>query len=124
LPRHGRQTEVLRAPEGFGHPSARGHVRRRDRGAVMLLPFLVFVFVTASIMVGYAAVTYLPGMLEARRLDRRLRDVSFDTGPSEENSEDSVIKRLADGPLPGVDKLISKTHAGSWLSHLIEQSGV
>jgi tight adherence protein B len=90
----------------------------------MLLPFLVFVFVTASIMAGYAAVTYLPGMLEARKLDRRLRDVSFDTGPQDENSEDSVIKRLTDGPLPGVDKLISKTNAGSWLSHLIDQSGV
>jgi len=90
----------------------------------MLLPFLVFVFVTASIMVGYAAVTYLPGMLEARRLDRRLRDVSFDTGPQEEGGEDSVVKRLTDGPLPGVDKLISKTNAGLSLSRLIEQSGV
>jgi len=90
----------------------------------MLLPFLVFVFVTASIMAGYAAVTYLPGILEARKLDRRLRDVSFGAAPQDENSEDSVIKRLADGPLPGVDKLISKTNAGSWLSKLIEQSGV
>ena len=91
----------------------------------MLLPFLVFVFVTASIMAGYAAVTYLPGMIEARKLDKRLRDVSFDTGPQDDaGGEDSVIKRLTDGPLPGVDKLISKTNAGSWLSRLIDQSGV
>jgi tight adherence protein B len=90
----------------------------------MLLPLLVFVFVTVSVLAGYAAMTHLPGMLAARQLDRRLREVSDDVAPGDPDAEDSVVKRAAGGPLPGVDRLIARTGAGLSLSLLIEQSGV
>jgi tight adherence protein B len=90
----------------------------------MLLPLLVFLFVTVSVLAGYAAMTHLPGMLAARQLDRRLREVSDDVAPGDPDAEDSVVKRAAGGPLPGVDRLIARTGAGLSLSLLIEQSGV
>jgi tight adherence protein B len=34
------------------------------------------------------------------------------------------VKHAKNGPLPGIDKFISTTRAGSWMSKLIEQSGV
>jgi tight adherence protein B len=89
----------------------------------MLLSVLVFLIVAGGIIGGYYAVTELPGILAARRLDRRLREVSSTAGPIDDGSEDSILKRTASGPLPGVDKLLAKTGAGSWLTHLIEQSG-
>jgi tight adherence protein B len=89
----------------------------------MILALLVFLLVAGGIIGAYFATTELPGVLAARRLDRRLREVSDDVAPSDD-SDDSVLKRVLDGPLPGVDKLIRKTNAGSWLGRLIEQSGV
>ena len=41
----------------------------------MLLPLLVFLFVTGSVLGVYFAMTHMPGMLAARQLDRRLREV-------------------------------------------------
>jgi tight adherence protein B len=90
----------------------------------MLLPLLVFLFVTGSVLGGYAAMTRMPGMLAARQLDRRLREVSDDVAPGDPDSDDSVLKRASGGPLPGVDRLIARTGAGLSLSRLIEQSGV
>ena len=91
----------------------------------MLLPFLVFVIVVGAIMGGYVLATRMPGILAARNLDRRLREVSQDIVPVDaKDGDDSVVKRSADGPLPAIDKLIARTGAGSWLARLIEQSGV
>ena len=50
---------------------------------MFLLPIAVFLLVAGSIVGGYAAVMYLPGALAARRLDRRLHDVSFDAADLE-----------------------------------------
>jgi tight adherence protein B len=90
----------------------------------MLLPVLVFLFVTGSVLGGFFALTHMPGMLAARQLDRRLREVSDDVAAGDPDSEDSVLKRSAGGPLPGVDRLIARTGAGLSLSKLIDQSGV
>ncbi len=90
----------------------------------MLLPLLVFLFVTGSVLGVYFAMTHMPGMLAARQLDRRLREVSDDVASGDPDSEDSVLKRAAGGPLPGVDRLIARTGAGLSLTRLIEQSGV
>jgi tight adherence protein B len=80
-----------------------------------------FLIVTGTIIGGFAAVTWLPGFLAGRRLDQRLRDVAMPMGdePAAE-TEPTVIKERKAGPLPGVDRVF----AGSWLSRLIEQSGV
>ena len=87
----------------------------------MLLPVLVFLFVTGLILGGYAAVVYLPPRMAARRLERRLREVS--QGGGDEPDTTLVMERLK-GPLPGLDRFVGATSAGSRLARLIEQSGV
>jgi len=91
----------------------------------MIVALAVFVLVTGAIMGAYTAATRLPGMLASRRLDQRLREVSFGGVPSDPNSTDeTILKHAAAGPLPGVDRLMARTGAGMSLSRLIEQSGV
>ena len=88
----------------------------------MWVPIAVFVLVVGAVLGGYFAATMLPGMLASRQLDRRLRDVS---APADAEIVDStVVKASATGPLPALDRAVSKTSAGSWLARLIEQSGV
>jgi len=90
----------------------------------MLLPIIAFLFASGLIVGGYAAITYLPGLMNRRKLDERLREVS--TSPVDdgtEASEASVLRRSAEGPLPAIDRLVSESRAGSWLAKLIEQSG-
>ena len=91
----------------------------------MLLPFIIFVVVAGSIVGGYFAIALLPGVLAARRLDRRLRDVSTDASVSDAKaaSDDTVLRHTLEGPLPGVDRLVSGTGPGKRLARLIEQSG-
>ena len=90
----------------------------------MGLAFLVFLLVAGGILGAYAAMTQLPGVFAARKLDQRLREVSTDSTDLDASGEDSVVKREKAGPLPGIDKLVARTAAGTWLSRLIEQSGV
>jgi len=87
----------------------------------MGIALLAFVVMTATIVGGYAAATYLPGRIAARRLDRRLRDVSIDADDSTAGEpHETVVKRKTEGPLPALDRLV----AGSWVAKLIEQAGV
>jgi tight adherence protein B len=93
---------------------------------MLTLPIFVFLVVSGSIVGGYFALTILPDRFAARKLDRRLRDVG--SSPGEEESEasatETVLKRAMEGPLPGVDRFVAGTQAGTRLSKLIEQSGV
>ena len=88
----------------------------------MLPAILVFLLVVGSVLGAFAAVTFLPGMLDRRRLERRLKDVS--TPSPADGDEIGVVKRPKQGPLPAIDRLVSRMRAGSWLAALIEQSGV
>jgi tight adherence protein B len=82
----------------------------------------MFLVGVGVVLGGYAAATRLPGMLEARRLNQRLADLS---SPLPEEGEAAVlVKRAASGPLPAIDKLMSESKAGHGLSKLIDQSGV
>jgi len=90
----------------------------------MVLAFLVFLLVVGAVLGVYAAITRLPGMLAARKLDQRLREVSTDIKDLDGSGDDSIVKREQAGPLPGIDKLVARTAAGTWLSRLIAQSGV
>lgn len=83
---------------------------------------LMFFVGVAAVLGGNVLVTRLPAMMERRRLNRRLLDVSGAPEPVE--GEESLVKRDPTGPLPAVDRLVANTKAGSWLSKLIEQSGV
>jgi tight adherence protein B len=90
----------------------------------MFLPIAVFVLVAGAILGAYAALAYAPGMLAARRLDRRLREVATDTAsPEPKAGDDTVLKRALEGPLPAFDRLVSRTATGSRLARLIDQSG-
>jgi len=89
----------------------------------MMLPFLAFVLISGTIFGGYMIVTYLPGFLAGRRLEQRLRDVSGFDEPAGDG-DTTVVRQRESGPLPGLEKLVSGTRAGSWLGRLIERSGV
>jgi tight adherence protein B len=87
----------------------------------MGLVFVMFLVGIGAVMGGYALVSYLPGMLERRQLNQRLMDLS--SAPEPVAGEDSLVKRELKGPLPGLDRLVSGTKAGSWLAKLIDQAG-
>jgi tight adherence protein B len=87
----------------------------------MLLSILVFFVGSGLVLGGYAAISQMPAALAGRRLDRRLHDVSAPAW--DEPAESTVLMRPVEGPLPGVDRLVSGTRAGSRLAKLIEQSG-
>jgi tight adherence protein B len=85
-----------------------------------------FIFVVCLVFGGYWAATSLPGILAARRLNERLRDVSWSGSqePGDLQGNDTVVKHLESGPLPAFDRFVSQTRAGSGLARLIQQSGV
>jgi tight adherence protein B len=69
---------------------------------------------------GYAAIVYGPAVIARRRLELRLREVS----PESEETEDSVVRRTQEGPLPEFERFVMRTPLGSPLASLIAQSGV
>ena len=89
----------------------------------MLLPFIVFLFVVGLIVGGYLAA--VPRSAAGRDLEQRLREVSTPSPSALEAgvSDESILKRVLEGPLPMLDRLVSQG-AGSRLGLLIEQSGV
>src|SRR5712692_9373175 len=89
---------------------------------MMFLAFLVFVLSIGVVGGGYALAVSMPARLARRKLDQRLMDLSAPGDPAVES--ESVVKRLIEGPLPALNRLVLRTNAGSWLRKLIEQSGV
>jgi tight adherence protein B len=89
----------------------------------MLLAALVFVVTAGFVLGGYAAAVKLPPMLEKRRLERRLKEVS-EPAPIEASSDSTVVKNYVPGPVPAIDRAIAGSRAGNALTVLIEQSGV
>ena len=90
----------------------------------MLPALFVFLLVTGSIIGIYYAITWLPGHLAARRLDQRLHDVSFGAADVDPKDDATVVKHALEGPLPGIDRLLSKSGLGSGLAGMIATSGV
>jgi tight adherence protein B len=90
----------------------------------MVAALFVFVLVSGSVIGAYYAATWLPGVLAARRLERRLHDVSFGAADADAKDDSSIIKQAVESPLPGIDKVLAKSNAGSRLARLIELSGV
>jgi hypothetical protein len=88
----------------------------------MWIPLLFMFLIGAGAVFGvYAAIAYLPGMAAARRLDRRLHDVSMPAGADLDDS--TIVKQSAEGPLPSLDRAMAKMRVGSWLGKPIEQAG-
>jgi tight adherence protein B len=90
----------------------------------MLIALTVFGFVVALVMGTYAAITYLPGLLATREMDRRLRDVSTFRLDEPIDQSDSVVRQERLGPLPQLDRVLAQTALGVRLRRLIDQSGM
>jgi tight adherence protein B len=88
----------------------------------MLQALLMFIVGAGVVVGGYAVVMTVPGFLTRRQMDRRLHDVSTPAG-EEVTGESSILKLSTRGPLPALERLASKTRAGTGLARLIEQSG-
>ena len=90
----------------------------------MLLPLIVFLFVTGLIVGGYFAA--VPATTASRELDRRLREVATPSPSAAEAgvADGTILKRVMEGPLPALDRLVAQYGSGSRLARLIEQSGV
>ena len=87
----------------------------------MLAALIVFVIVTGLVMGAFYGLQQLPGYLAARKLDRRLREVSRPLGTDLPDTP-SFITEVKKGPLPAIDRALGG--ANSSLATLIEQSGV
>lgn len=91
----------------------------------MLIAVLAFLAMGGAILGGWVVATYLPGFVEGRKLERRLRDVSLPTAAEDEGGGDStIVKQRVQGPLPVIDRIVSRSAAGTSLARLIEKSGV
>jgi len=90
----------------------------------MLIAFVVFAFVVALVMTTYAAITYLPGYLAQRELDRRLRDVSGVRPEDPVDPANTVVRQEKVGPLPAIDRMVASSPVGGKFKRLIERSGV
>jgi len=88
----------------------------------MFLAFLVFVLSVGAVVGGYTLAVSMPARLARRKLDQRLADLSAPVDSAVES--ETVVKRLIEGPLPALNRLVLRTSAGSRLRKLIEQSGV
>jgi tight adherence protein B len=89
----------------------------------MGVALIVFLFVVGLVMATWAAITYLPGFMAARELDKRLRDVG--AAPAEVTVEAvSVVRKDERGPLPIIDRVLTDSSAGNAIARLIERSGV
>jgi tight adherence protein B len=87
----------------------------------MVAAIVVFIVVTALVMGAFYGLQELPGWLAARRLDRRLREVSRPIGLDLPETP-SFVTEVKKGPLPAIDRALGG--ANSSLATLIEQSGV
>ncbi len=87
----------------------------------MVAAFVVFVLVAGLVIGAYYGLQQLPGYLAARRLDRRLREVSRPAG-AELPDTPSFVTQVKKGPLPAIDRALGG--ANSSLATLIQQSGV
>ena len=88
----------------------------------MGLAILMFIVGVGVVMGGYTLVVRLPGIMEARRLNQRLADLSAPL--TSEGEAAAIVKKAASGPLPMIDRLVAESKAGSGLAKLIDQSGV
>ena len=78
----------------------------------MLLALVVFVLVAGAIVGGYyAAIVRCRACSPQRQLEQRLREVSGRRASDTTGSDDSVVKRADEGPLPVVDRLVVEQRA-------------
>jgi tight adherence protein B len=91
----------------------------------MGLVFVAFIIGVAIVMALFFGVTQLPGMMQQRRLDKRLQEV---TAVEEESDAPAagkgILKDRKAGALAAIDRLASGSTRGTAIGRWIEQSGV
>ena len=87
-----------------------------------ILVLLAFVFGVGLVMVFYMGGMRLPEMMQKRRLEARLQELSTPPDAKEE-AKGGLLKIGPEGPLPGLDRVIGGTTRGSALGRWVEQSG-
>jgi tight adherence protein B len=86
----------------------------------MLAALIVFLVVAAIVAAVAHNAMKVPGALAERRMERRLREVSYrNEDPS--GSPTTYLRQRGEGPLPALDRVFNND---SGLARLIEQSGV
>ena len=89
----------------------------------MLLSIIVFFLVSGAVVGVYYALVHRPEHQAERQFEQRLKDLSsFETESSDAPS--ILLNQKTSSALPGVERLMGATNAGSWLAALIEQSGI
>jgi tight adherence protein B len=71
----------------------------------------------------YLGGSRLPELLQRRRLDARLQELSVPLD-KEDDAQGGLVKVSPEGPLPALDRVIGGTTRGSSLGRWLEQSGV
>jgi tight adherence protein B len=88
-----------------------------------LLLFLIFLFGAGLALLGYYGVIKMPEAMTQRRVEQRLAQI-HDSEAEEEAQGPDLIKGMAEGPMPGLDRLVGQTTRGNALGRWIEQSGM
>jgi tight adherence protein B len=88
----------------------------------LFVPLAVFLLGAGAIVGLYLALVYLPGFFARERIDQRIREAAGT--PFRETSEDSVLKRQVQGPLPLIDRIMAQSGKGSAMAKLIDQAGM
>ena len=95
---------------------------------MVLLLLVVLAFAIGFFMVfgGYFGVTKLPGLMLQRKVEARLEEVTAveSAATGDEGQTKALVKNIARGPLPAIDKILAGTTRGSALGRWIDQSGV
>jgi tight adherence protein B len=89
----------------------------------MLLSIIVFFLVSGAVVGVYYALVHRPAHQAERQFEQRLKDLSsFEAEGGDAPS--ILLSQKPTSALPGVERLVGATNAGSWLAALIEQSGI
>jgi tight adherence protein B len=90
-----------------------------------LLPLVMFLIGSGTIVIGYGLVAWLPGRMAQRRIEARVAGLSLiPPEPEEKSASASIVKRQVIGALPILDRLARRMHWGERMAGLISQSGV
>ncbi len=93
--------------------------------AAAILVLLVFGFGVALVMGLYFGATKLPGMLEQRKVDARLLEVSQPlVDEPAPGSLKMLVKARHEGPVPGLDRMVAESARLSGIGAWLEQSGL
>ncbi len=93
--------------------------------AAAILVLLVFGFGVALVMGLYFGATKLPGMLQQRKVDARLLEVSQPVADEPEpGSTKLLVKARHVGPVPALDRMVADSTRLSGIGGWLEQSGL